>query len=223
MKLQIYTSEVKDGNMKITDETSKKTVENNRFKFLKTNHIEPIDTVLVKITYDTNDYCKYSEVEVGNKGDGITAESSITADALYTNKAGIALFLPIADCIGAVIYNETKGAFMVSHLGRHSLEQNGGYNSVLCIANAYKINQSSFKVWMSPAVGSATYPLHSLGNKSLYDVATDQFIKAGIIPENIVHDGIDVANHPDYFSHSSFLKGEKLEDGRFAIVAMMTE
>jgi hypothetical protein len=44
----------------------------------------------------------------------------IFADSLYTEAAGIGLFLPVADCIATVIYDPKRRALMLVHLGRHS-------------------------------------------------------------------------------------------------------
>lgn len=44
----------------------------------------------------------------------------ILADALYTEAAGVGLFLPVADCIATVIYDPKRRALMLAHLGRHS-------------------------------------------------------------------------------------------------------
>jgi len=221
VNLQIYTSKISDGSMKIIDDKNRLEVMENRNKFLAKNFIDPSHTVLVKITYETDDFCKYKVVGINDRGDGFTKPSTITADALCTNDYQTALFLPIADCIGAVLYSLKHHAFMVSHLGRHSLEQNGGFNSVKYFVSAFNLNPSEIKVWMSPAVGKDSYPLHKFEGKSLHEVAQEQFERAGIQPNHIEHEGIDVAKHKDYYSHSSFLKGMQIDDGRFAIVATM--
>ena len=127
MAIQINTSLVADGSMKIIDEETRQSVMENRDKYLKKNGIVPENTILVKIIYETNDFCKYKVVETKDRGDGFSKPSSITADALCTDEYETALFLPIADCIGAVIYSERNHALMVSHLGRHSIEQNGAF------------------------------------------------------------------------------------------------
>ncbi len=221
MKLQINTSIVSDGSMKIIDEESRQSIMENRNKFLIKHSVNPSDTILVKITYDTEDFCKYITVSTNDRGDGIIRTSTITADALCTNEIGTALFLPIADCIGAVIYSERNHALMVSHLGRHSIEQNGALKSVQYFMEQYSLKPEDISIWMSPSVGKETYPLHNYNNQSLNEVARKQFMQAGVKKNKIQDEGIDVANHPDYYSHSSFLKGNQPEDGRFAIVAVL--
>jgi hypothetical protein len=221
MKLQINTSTVADGSMKIIDEETRQSVMENRDKYLKKNGIDPKNTILVKIIYETSDFCKYKAVKTSDRGDGFSRPSSITADALCTDEYETALFLPIADCIGAVIYSEQNHALMVSHLGRHSIEQNGAFKSVQYFMEQYSLKPEDISIWMSPSVGKETYPLHNYNNQSLNEVARKQFMQAGVKKNKIQDESIDVANHPDYYSHSSFLKGNQPEDGRFAIVAVI--
>ncbi|MFI5212871.1 MAG: laccase domain-containing protein, partial [Candidatus Saccharimonadales bacterium] len=77
--------------------------------------------------------------------------------------------------------------------------------------------------WLSPAVGSASYPLQAFGNRSLHEVIIEQLVQAGIRREKIEVSQIDTAKSNDYFSHSQYLAGQRESDGRFAIVAMMRD
>ena len=221
MKLQINTSVLSDGSMKIIDEETRQSVMENRDKYLKKNGIDPKNTILVKIIYETNNFCKYKVVKTSDRGDGFSRPSSITADALCTDEYETALFLPIADCIGAVIYSERNHALMVSHLGRHSIEQNGAFKSVHYFMKQYSLKPEDISIWISPSVGKETYPLHKFNNQSLNEVAREQFMQAGVKMDKIQDESIDVATHPDYYSHSSFLEGKQSDDGRFAIVAVL--
>ena len=53
MAIQINTSLVADGSMKIIDEETRQSVMENRDKYLKKNGIVPENTILVKIIYET--------------------------------------------------------------------------------------------------------------------------------------------------------------------------
>ena len=55
------------------------------------------------------------------------------------------------------------------------------------------------------------------------EVVFEQLAEAGITLENITDNSANTAIDPDYYSHSQFLIGNKPEDGRFAMVAMMVE
>src|ERR1035437_9703113 len=128
MNIKVAISTVSDGDMGVSaDNSNLQQTTNNRIKFLKKQGI-PIElTTRVTINYNRDDFKRYRTVNKISGGDGmIIGSSTETADALVTINVGYALFLPVADCIGAVIYEPIKKSLMVSHLGRHSLEQYGG-------------------------------------------------------------------------------------------------
>lgn len=221
MTVAIYTSQVSDGSMKPAS-NDEATVMRNRTKFLQTHTIDPDATTLLHLTYGGDNYTRYLSLDDGMKGNGITRDSSIEVDALVVTKPGHALFLPLADCIGAVINDETSGVLMISHLGRHNLEQNGGTKSVDYLVKNHGVHPENLTVWLSPAAGKDNYPLFSFDNRSMHDVATEQLTAAGVPAERISISSVDTTTDLDYFSHSQFLAGNRETDGRFAVVALMT-
>lgn len=219
--MKIATSTIKDGTMKSIHKGDIASVNEHRTSFLRRHDIQPADTTLVRLIYEGNDYKRYASIDNAAKGDGIVRQSTITADALVVTQPGHALFLPIADCIGAVIHDPTKNILMVSHLGRHNLEQNGGAASVQYLAEQFGASPTDLTVWLSPAAGKASYPLFSFDNQSLHDVAKQQLVNAGILATNIEISKIDSAADTNYFSHGQYLKGNRETDGRFSIVAIL--
>lgn len=188
-----------------------------------TRHGIPIQkTSLVRLVYDGADYCRYKTLTNRDIGDGMTRSPSMISDGLVVTEPGHALFLPLADCVGAVIHDPTQGILMLSHLGRHNLEQFGGTRSIEYLVNEHGSNPADVTVWLSPAASKYYYPVYSFDNRSLHDVATQQLIQAGVLPEHITASPIDSAADPQYYSHSQFLQGNRPDDGRFAVVAMMT-
>ena len=129
--------------------------------------------------------------------------------------------MPLADCIGAVLYDEEHGVLMMSHLGRHSLEHNGGVKSVSYLEENYNSNPAKLKVWLSAAVSKESYKIYALDHKGMKEVAFEQFKQAGVVLENIAEITDETDLHPDYYSHSQYLKGETTENGRHAFVAAM--
>lgn len=192
-----------------------------REQFLHSHDISPLDTTLVQLTYEGADYCRYQTVSKNDKGDGITRQATTVADALITREKNHALFLPLADCIGAVIHDPVKDILMLSHLGRHNLEQLGGNKSVEYLVNEHGVNPANLTAWLSPAAGKDNYPLFAFENRSMHDVAIEQLCSRGIVEQNITSSDIDTTKDSDYFSHSQFLKNNLTDDGRFAIVAVM--
>lgn len=218
--VSLFVTTVRDGSMKSPD-MNFRTVLPARTKFLQAHNLTPEDTTLVQLTYDGDDYCRYYTLDDTYKGDGITREPTLESDALVVTKPGHALFLPLADCIGAVIHDTKQNILMLSHLGRHNLEQFGGTKSIEYLIDEHKSSPSDLTVWLSPAAGPENYPLFAFDNRSLHNVAVEQLKKAGIPAENIAVSPIDSAADPDYFSHSQFLKGNRETDGRFAVVATL--
>lgn len=220
MTVSFYVSNLLDGSMKSSDQDFA-TVLSARTAFLRKNAIEPDDTTLVHLTYGGEDYCRYSTVTSPDKGDGITRASTIIADALVVTQPDHALLLPLADCIGAVIHDPTQHILMLSHLGRHNIEQYGGTKCIDYLRENHGCDPKNLTVWLSPAAGKENYPLYTFENRSLHDVATTQIMAAGVPRSNITISPIDVTTDKNYFSHSQFIKGNRDTDGRFAIVAVM--
>lgn len=217
-------SSVHDGSMSL----AKGKVEEaraNRIAFLDEAGVDPLQATLLQVAYeDTIDFTRYAVVSDDQAGEGMLEPVSDTiADALVVTRPDQAIFLPLADCVGAIIYDPENRVLMVSHIGRHSAEALGGTKSIDYLVREFDSDPSRLLVWLSPAVGSDSYPLHALGNRGLHEVITDQMKVAGVLQSNIEASHLDTAESPDYFSHSEFLAGNRSEDGRFAIVAMMIE
>jgi len=155
----------------------------------------------------------------------------VVADVLYTEKLGIGLFLPIADCVGTIIYDSKRKALALAHLGRHaSIADTITKTIEFFIRNGSKAED--LHIWMAPSVKQQSYRME------YFDKATDPLwqsyclekdggfyldmqgynqsraIAAGVPAENIIVSPVDTATDPHYFSHS---QGD--QQGRFAVVA----
>lgn len=223
MNIYTATSKTTDGNMLTPDDNTDRNVIANRTSYLAKNNIDIKQTTRVNVTYGVENYCRYYEVSEGNKGNGMEFIDVPTADALVTRNRNHALFLAIADCVGAVIFDPKKEILMLSHLGRHSLEQNGGFESVKFLVNHYNCNPSELLVWLTPAPGPDVYPLHYFNGRSIKNIVLQQIQSAGILSENISDNSADTSKDLSYYSHSEFLKGNRPDDGRYAIVAVMKD
>ena len=223
MNIFVATSTVADGNMLVPEDHSNIEVIENRKSFLAKNSIDIKQTTRVNVIHEGDNYCRYYELVEAHKGDGMEYDGIVAADALVTRLPNHALFLPIADCIGAVFFDPDKNVLMLSHLGRHSLEQNGGFESVKFLIDHYGCNPGNLKVWLTPAPGPDVYPLYKFDNRSLKNVLYQQIVTAGILEKNVVDNPADTSKDMDYYSHSEFLQGNRSDDGRYAIVAEMRE
>lgn len=197
----------------------------NRLAFFDEAGVDPLTATLVQVTYDdTTDFTRYKVLSEEQAGEGMLEPVANTeADALVATRPEQALFLPLADCVGAVLYDPENKVLMVSHLGRHSVEQDGAAKSVHYMEQEFGSNPGELLVWLSPAVGKSSYPLHALDGRGLHEVIIGAMIECSVRPEHIEASAIDTAESDDYYSHSEFKSGNQDQDGRFAIVAMMVE
>jgi len=221
MDIIVAISKVNDGNMSNSLDKTDRNIIANRKSFLAKNNIDIEQTTKVAIVYEGDNYRRYWEVFENDKSKGMLYDDIDAADALITREINHALFLPIADCIGAVIFDPIKQILMVSHLGRHSVEQNGGYESIKFLINNYNCQPNELFVWLTPSPGPDVYPMHAFNGRSIKNVVLHQIQSAGILSNHINDNSADTSKDLNYYSHSEFKKGNRAEDGRFAIVAMM--
>lgn len=217
--LLITVSDASEGSMSVgvADDVRLR----NRTALLGRLGLAPEQAILVHLKYEGGDYRRYFTVSSQVAGDGIITPSSITADALFTTDKNLALLLPIADCIAAVLYDRTREVVGLAHLGRHNLMQNGGTEVVRYMTETFGSTAGGITIYLGPAAGRERYPLFDFNNRSLLEVAREQLLEAGILPGNIRVDGRDTTLDTGLFSHSEFLKGNRAIDGRQAVVVAM--
>lgn len=219
----IYTalSTVSDGSMYNRNDPFDKDVIHNREVFLHKHGLTMDQTTRVGITYDEGDFCRYTEISETEKGNGMKDGDVRVADALITRNKNHALLLPVADCIGTVIFDPEHDILMLSHLGRHSLEQEGGVKSIEFLVHHYGSDPKKLKLWLTPTPNKQAYPIWKLDNKGMKEVAFEQFEKAGVNPANITDDPRDTVTDLNFYSYSEFLKGNREQDGDHIIIAVM--
>ena len=133
------------------------------------------------------------------------------ADALYTEMAGVGLFLPVADCIATVIYDPKRRALMLAHLGRHSTVA-----QLMTRAIWYFVERGSqakdLQIWMSPSITQKNYRMeyfdhtndtnwHNFCRQTADGIYLDMqgfnrslAIRAGVPGDNIFISPIDTAD-----------------------------
>lgn len=195
-------------------------VDENRRIFLEKRGLSPEKSVLVQLDYNSSDFCRYDVISEIAAGEGIIREGRI-ADGLATTSKDLALFLPLADCIGVVLYDPEHAALMLTHLGRHNLEQNGGQKSMEFMCAEFGTDPSKLEVFFSPSAGRENYPVFSFEGKSLAEIAVTQLTAGGVAQSAVELSPIDTTRDDHYFSHSEFLKNHRKTDGRFAIAVWL--
>ena len=203
---------------------------NNRRRFCDQIGVKYDEVVYHVISYDQAQ--KFDTIAEVTETDTVKCNSEgIFADALYTEVAGVGLFLPVADCIATVIYDPKRRALMLAHLGRHSTVA-----QLMTQAVKYFVERSSrakdLQIWMSPSITQKNYRMDYFNHAN--DTNWQNFcrqtadgiyldmqgfnrslaVQAGVPANNIVISPIDTADDPNYFSHSSGDTG-----GRVAVVA----
>lgn len=160
-------------------------------------------------------------------------DEGVVADVLYTEWPGVGLFLPIADCVGTILYDPTRKALALAHLGRHASLADTITKTVEYFVQKGS-NPRDLIVWMAPSVKQSSYRMEYFDKaddpqwKPYCQKLDDGFyidlqgynraraIAAGVAPENITISPVDTATDAHYFSHS---QGD--HQGRFAVVAMI--
>ncbi len=213
-------SSTEDGNMKYLSDDHR-AVDDNRSRFLQKLGIELDQAVLLRTTYDGDDYLRHLVVAETNKGEGMVKPVSFNSDSLATRSKKIAIFLPIADCIGAIMYDADNEALMVTHFSRQHTQQHGATRSIEFMTENFRTDPGKLLVWMGPAPSKESYPLFTFDNRSLHDVNLEHLTDAGVDSANVTVCPTDTVKDHNYFSHSEFLKGRRETDGRYAIVAML--
>ena len=224
-QVAVHISSVKDGSMYNRADLFDSSVLQNRKSFLTKFDIQPTQTTRLSFVYgtETSPYCRYAILDSKHKGLGMNDDASLGVDAVVTSHKGHALLLPVADCVGTVLYDPDHQVLMLSHLGRHSLEQYGGIKSVDFLVKNFDSDPSQLRVWLTPAAGKGNYSIWALDNKGMKEASLEQLLEAGIMQTNIIDNSADTTTDKSYYSYSEFLKGNRAEDGDHAIVAMMTD
>jgi hypothetical protein len=227
--IKVAISTIADGSMLNRHHGSDPVIIANRERFLQKNGIDAEQTTRLKLALHDRlndgetDFCRYSEVSSTDKGAGMHDTNVIISDAIVTREPNHALFLPIADCVATAIYDPVRHVLMLSHLGRHSLEQQGAVKSVQYLVDHYGSSPADLLVWSSPAPNKEVYPIWKLDNQGMKEAWFEQMASAGILPEHITDNPADSATDLNYYSYSEFLKGHRSEDGDYGMVAMMTD
>lgn len=202
-----------------------------RQAFCETNGVSYDGVVYQWIIYGEDQ--TYEHIEEVDEGSTTKYVSDIAADALFTGKPGVGLFLPVADCVATVIYDPVKRNLALLHLGRHATLTDLLPNMLDLFASKGS-NPVDLIVWMSPSAQRATYKLDYFDRKddpdwqSFCDVKPDgiyidmqgynrqRLLDAGVKSENIHTSPINTMTSDDYFSHAA---GDT--HGRMAVLAMM--
>lgn len=200
------------------------SVVEDRRKFASAAGITYDDCAYQIITYDSGR--TYDVIQEVVRPDLI----GYAADVLYTEQRGLGLFLPIADCVGTVIYDTKRRALALAHLGRHASVAQTMTKTIDYFLEKGS-NPEDLVIWMAPSVGPLSYRMDYFDAKDrdewrgfvkerddgiyldLRGYNRQLAVEKGVQSDNIVISPVDTATDAEYFSHS---QGDAF--GRFAVV-----
>jgi copper oxidase (laccase) domain-containing protein len=210
-RVGVILTDKTDGNMRGFSQESSV----NQKRTLKQLGVTPKQTARVFVGYDRADFTRYFLAERASDF-AMFDENGVVSDGILTRQKGLAIFLPLADCLGAVLFDKRKNILMVVHAGRHNLAQNGLTLAVQFMSEQVGSNPADIAAWLSPSAGLANYQRPGFTKQSLQDAAIKQLLAAGVKMSSITASDIDTTTDPNYFSHS---QGDQQQ--RFAIAAVM--
>lgn len=231
-----------DGQMQHGWKESDKKVTKNRKKFLGKHKLGLDDATLVRVQYaDNATYDVIREITPDEKGIGMQEKAGDVADCLITTIPGTTLFLPIADCIGTVVYDPAHQVLAVAHLGRHSTIASLAGKLIGYLQKQHNSDPTDLIVWMAPSIHAPHYVLEQAdfakgkprwqayctaveGGYSLdmQGYNQNQFEVAGVPANNIHISPVDTATNPEYWSHyTETTLNKKSPPPRFALIAAL--
>ena len=213
-KIEVAVSDLGDGSMRYFGNGDEKPIIENQQKLGATLNLTSDKIARVRTVYDgRTNYTEYYEVTPENLIQYSIAnpESSIAiSDGLVTKYREIGILLPLADCLGAVVYSERQGLVGLLHAGRHNIEQNGPALFIKYLVDTFNVDPAELKLYFSPY--AISYQITKLHNQTMREAALEQFIRSGVLVENIIDPGIDTTISKNYPSSSM---GDKTN--RFAV------
>ena len=217
--VEMGVSDIHDGSMRFLGEGDEAEVIKRQEELGELIGLDGNMVARLRTVYDGRDeYTFYDEIS-DNVSEFMIKNSEKTipvTDGLVTKRNDVGMLLPLADCVGAVVFDEKKRILGLLHAGRHNVEQYGPEKFIKHLRDNYGCEPSDLKVYFSPC--AQNYQIHALDNQKMADAVFEQLTGVGVLPENIDNPGIDTVADDDYPSCSN---GDyKI---RFAIVVRQTE
>ena len=214
-KVTVGISDIHDGTMRFFGEGDEKEIIERQKKLGELITLDGKRVARLKTVYEgRDDYTRYDEITEDNVLEYSidNSESAIpVTDGLITKCGGVGLLLPIADCLGMVVFDEKQRILGLLHAGRQNIEQDGPRKFIEMLVNEYGCGARELKVFFSPC--AQNYCITKLEGEKIPDAARRQIFEVGVLAENIIDDKIDTVTSEDYPSRSA---GDMVN--RFAIV-----
>ena len=216
-RVEVGISDINDGKMRFFD-GNENEIMGNQAKLGELIGLENTRIARIRTIYGGRDsFTDYKEITEENLPEySINNSESVipVTDGLVTKCHGVGMLLPLADCLGAVVFDERQKIFGVLHAGRHNIEQYGPRKYIEFLKENYECKPEDIKIYCSPY--AVNYQIDILQGMTMSEAAMKQFLEAGVLPENVIDDRINTVTDENYPSNSA---GDI--DKRFAIVAKL--
>lgn len=214
-KVEVGISDISDGNMRFFNCEDESKIINNQKRLGKLLSLTGEKIARVRTIYENrNTFTDYYEITDNNlsKYAIVNSEKQIpVSDGLTTKCHNTGILLPLADCLGMVVFDEEHQTIGLLHSGRQNIEQYGPKKFIQFFTEKYSSNPKQLKIYFSPY--ALNYKIYKFDNKSLSEVAKEQLKESGVLQENVIDFRVDTVNSTNLPSNSN---GDKTR--RFAIV-----
>ena len=217
--VEMGVSDIRDGNMRFFGEGNEAEVIKRQERLGGVIGLNGDKVARLRTIYDGRDeYTFYDEISENISEFAIrNYEKDIpVTDGLVTRKKDVGLLLPLADCVGVVVFDEKKRILGLLHAGRHNGEQYGPEKFVKFLRDYLGGEPIDLNVYFSPC--AQNYQIYEKKKKKMSDAVFEQLVRAGVLAENIDNPGTDTVTNDDYPSCSN---GDLKT--RFAIVVRQTD
>ena len=219
-KVKLAVSTLTDGNMRAFSDADFTSTLANQSILSSALNADASHTARVLTTYiDRKSFTEYYEISDQTIQDHQIAKPEselMLADGLVTKSKDFALLLPLADCLGVIVYDSAKHILGLLHSGRQNLEEDGAYKFIEFLKDNYGCNPADLQIYFSPH--ALDFQIFALNNATLSEAAISQLERAGIKREQIKTTDIDTVTNPDYPSNSA---GDKTI--RFAVAVKLCD
>lgn len=214
-------SSIDEGQMSLGWDDPVEEVLANRSHFLGECGLTIDQATIVQVRYTpSSQYDVIKEVSAEDRGVGMRRADGPIADCLITSVPGVALFLPVADCIPAILYDPKNHVLALAHLGRHNSIANLATKVVKHFQSSFRSDPADLVVWLGPSISAEHYVLEhvdfakndenwkpsirKVDDGFLLDIrgyTQTALLRAGVKAHNVSHSKSNTATHPKYWSH----------------------
>ena len=202
---EIGISDIRDGSMRFLGEGDEAEIIKRQNSLGELVGLDGENVARIRTVYEgRSEYTFYDEINDDNISEYSINNNEamiLISDGLVTKRKGIGMLLPLADCVGAVVYDVKKQILGLLHAGRHNIEQYGPEKFIEFLCDKYECNPKDLRVYFSPF--AQNYQIYELNNQKMSDAIFEQLTKSGVLAENINNPVIDTATDDNYPSCSN--------------------